>query len=424
MRGRLLRRVWKYDPALHAPPRYRRACAYESFVPAPIVDLSISLPGDVSTVVSEAETAIARLNSKDDPALVPLARLLLRTESIASSKVEGMQVDARALARAEVAHDSGSRVGTNAAEVLANIDAMQFAIEHASASHDIVPEDLAAIHRVLLERAPSRSIAGHFRDKQNWIGGNDYNPCGADFVPPPPQEIAMLINDLCNFCNKDELPPLVQAAIAHAQFETIHPFDDGNGRAGRALVQVLLRRRGLAPAFVPPISVALARERSRYIRGLTLFREDRLAEWLGIFAAATAQAATLAARYVDLVAELQGRWRKQLRNTTSPRADAAAWAIIDVLPAHPVLTVPVAAAATRRTKPAANHAVLELVNAGVISPVSESRRNRAWEAVGLLDLIIQLEAGAGLSRSTLPMVADSENPKAPGIVRNQRLTRS
>ena len=278
MRGHLIRKVWPYDPALRAAPRHRRACEYEAFVPELLTDLAISLPGDVATLVSEAETAIARLNSKYEPALVPLARLLLRTESIASSKVEGMQVDARTLARAEVVRNTGGRVGPNAAEVLANIDAMQTAIEHASSSHAIVPEDLAKIHRGLQQRSHNRAIAGDFRDKQNWIGGNDYNPCGADFVPPPPEEIATLIDDLCKFCNQEDLSPLVQAAIAHAQFETIHPFEDGNGRAGRALVQGLLRRRGLAPGFVPPISVALARDKGRYIRGLTFFREDRIAE--------------------------------------------------------------------------------------------------------------------------------------------------
>lgn len=393
MRGRLLQKFWRYDPTLHAPPRYRRACKYAAFVPDPLAGFSISLPGDVSAIVSEAETAIARLNSKNDPRLVPLARMLLRTESIASSKVEGMQIDARTLARAEVAQDTGRRIGTDAIEVLANIDAMQLAIEHASATQSIVPEDLTAIHRVLLERAPNRAIAGHFRDKQNWIGGNDYNPCGADFVPPPPEEVTTSINDLCNFCNKDELPPLVQSAIAHAQFETIHPFEDGNGRVGRALVQVLLRRRGLAPVFVPPISVVLARNKSRYIRGLTLFREDRMAEWLNTFASASAQAATLAVRYADRVAELQDRWRKQLREATSPRTDSAAWVIIDVLPAYPVLTVAVAVTATRRTKPAVNNAIRELVNAGVLKAVSESKRNRAWEAAGLLGLIVQLEEG-------------------------------
>lgn len=193
--------------------------------------------------------------------------------------------------------------------------------------------------------------------------------------------------------NDVALPPLVQAAIAHAQFETIHPFVDGNGRTGRALVQVVLRRRGLTPAFVPPISVVLARDKDRYLTGLTLFREDRLADWIELFAAATAEAATLAAHYATRVGELQDRWRERLRKYSNPRADAAAWSLITVLPAHPIITVPVACAATQRTKPAVANAIEQLEAAGILVRLTESARNRAWEADGLLDLIVDLEAG-------------------------------
>lgn len=402
MRGRLVRSVWQYDPTLNAPPKYRRACDFEAFIPEPLAKFAVALPGDVGTLVSEAETAIARLNSKYRPALGPLARLLLRTESIASSKVEGMQVDARSLARAEAAQETGARVSPTAAEVLANVDAMEAAIHRASSGGDIVSDDIAEVHRVLLQRAHNRAIAGQFRHKQNWVGGNDYNPCGADFVPPPPEDVPALMSDLCAFCNLPDLSPLVQAAIAHAQFETIHPFEDGNGRTGRALVQILLRRRGLAPGFVPPISVALAREKERYIRGLTLFREDRIAEWLNIFAGATARAASLADEYCRAVEELQDRWRGQLRQQRAPRADAAAWQVIDVLPGHPVISVAIAVAATRRTKPAVNDAMGALVKAGVLRPLSESRRNRSWEAVGLLDLVAELDAGAEPSAAASP----------------------
>jgi Fic family protein len=162
----------------------------------------------------------------------------------------------------------------------------------------------------------------------NWIGGNDYNPCGADFVPPPPEYVDALLSDLCDAINNASLPPLVQAALVHAQFETIHPFDDGNGRMGRTLVQVILRRRGVAPAYVPPVSVVLAAERDRYIQGLTHYRADR-----------------------------------------------------------------VAAAATGRAKAAIHQALGDLTDAGVLAPLSTSKRNRSWEAVGLLDLIANLEAG-------------------------------
>lgn len=395
MRGRFVERTWAHDPTLYAPPKYRRACSYRAFVPDPLTALGLVLAGDTAGIVSEAEAAIASLNAGAQPLMTPLARLLLRSESVASSKIEGMQVDARSLARAEVAQDTGRSIGSEAAEILANIDAMQFAIERTTVADRIAPDDLAAIHGVLMARAPDGVSAGRFRTSQNWIGGNDYNPCGADFVPPPPEELGELLEDLCRFCDDDALPPIVHAAIAHAQFETIHPFGDGNGRTGRALIHVLLRRRGLAPAFVPPISVVLAHDKERYIRGLTDFREERLDAWIEVFAAAAAQAGRLAERYATRVADLQESWRERLRTHSSPRADAAAWAVIDTLPAHPVITVPVGVAATGRTKPAITNAVDELAGAGVLVPLGESRRNRAWEADGLLDLVAGLEAGAG-----------------------------
>ena len=395
MRGRHLRRTWRHDPTLYAPARYRRACQYDAFVPEPVANLSLDLPGEVAGVLSEAEQAVADLNRTTGPELAPLARLLLRTESIASSKVEGMQADARMLARAEATREGGRQIGTQAAEILANIDAMVWAVEEAAATDELRPQDLCEIHRVLLAGDPRIRRPGEFRDEQNWIGGNDYNPCGADFVPPPPEEVAALLDDLCRFCNEEVLPPLLQAAIAHAQFETIHPFVDGNGRTGRALVQILLRRRGLAPAFVPPISVVLARERDRYIGGLELFREDRVSEWTSLFAAATTEAARLAGRHRLRVAELQQHWRAELRRVSSPRSDAAAWRILEILPAHPVITVPVAVAATARTRPAVANGIAELEAAGALVPLTTSRRNRAWEASGLLDLIVGIESGEG-----------------------------
>jgi len=114
---------------------------------------------------------------------------------------------------------------------------MQLAVEDAATFEHLAPHHFEQIHAVLLQSAPRSAGAGAIRDEQNWIGGNDYNPCGADFVPPPPGELDRLLADLCTFCSEEALPPLVQAAIAHAQFETIHPFNDGNGRTGRALVQ-------------------------------------------------------------------------------------------------------------------------------------------------------------------------------------------
>jgi Fic family protein len=355
--------------------------------------LKLNIPGEIAGVVSEAEKAIFDLNQRSAPALAPLARLLLRTESIASSKVEGMQVDARSLARAEANLDTGRRAGPEALDILANIDAMEFAIESATLDGEIGVARLQAIHAALLARDVQANQAGQIRTVQNWIGGNDYNPCGAAFVPPPPEEVSNLLSDLCDFCNEEMLSPLVQAAVAHAQFETIHPFEDGNGRTGRALVQLLLRRRKLAPNYVPPVSVILAQRKNRYLEGLALFQQDRANEWIAIFAEAAAAAATLAGRYVGEVEALQAQWRARLLEQANPRSDAAAWAIIDELPAHPIITSSVAATATHRTRPAVANAIEQLASCGVLIPLSGSAHNRSWEAEGLLDLIAGLESG-------------------------------
>lgn len=297
MRGTLVRKTWKSDPTLYAPPKYRKACRYEAFIPEALIGFEFDLASGIAGVVSDAEQAIMKLNASDRPALAPLARLLLRTESIASSKVEGMQVGIRQLARAESKIETGGKASSTILEVLGNIDAMQLAIDEAATAEQIGVEHLTAIHGKLMANAPNSQFAGVVRREQNWIGGNDYNPCGADFVLPPPEHVDSLLRDLCEAAADDSLPPLVQAAIIHAQFETIHPFDDGNGRTGRALVHVVLRRRGIAASYVPPISVVLAAERDRYVRGLIGFRSGEVGPWIEQFAAAAARAAGLAADY-------------------------------------------------------------------------------------------------------------------------------
>lgn len=394
MPGHLVHRIWQHNPTLPAPPRYKRACGYDAFVPQTLATLNLRLSAELAGAFSEAEGTIRALNTNSGPSLAPLARLLLRTESIASSKVEGLQLDARQLARSEAKAESGGKASPTALEILANIDAMSLAVEEASLVEPFTVAEIRSIHERVMAHAPNKQLGGQLRTRQNWIGGNDWNPCGADFVPPPPEDVERLLADLCVAINDERLPPLVQAALVHAQFETIHPFADGNGRTGRALVQVVLRRRGLAPSFVPPISVALASAREKYIAGLTDFRGDGVERWLEHFAQAASRATWIAQAYMNAIGELRTRWHAQLAASPgAPRRDAAAWAVIDILPAHPIITAPVATAVTGRNKMAIYQAFELLTAAGVVTAVTASRRNRAWEAVGLLELIAGLEAG-------------------------------
>jgi len=398
MSGRQETRIWQHNDAINAPLKYRKACKYDIFIPDPLqASLNVALDGPTVGLVSEAENAIRALNDIARPGLGPLARLLLRTESIASSKVEGMQLGVRELAKAEARQQSGGKPSPDAIEILSNIDAMELAIEEASTVDRFSVREIEAVHHLLMKDAWNSHVAGKVRTQQNWIGGNDHNPCGADYVPPPPENVPAMLADLCDAINDDLPSPLVQAALVHAQFETIHPFEDGNGRTGRALIQIVLRRRQIASSYVPPISVILAKSKDRYIRGLERYREnDGLSDWIELFADATARSATLAKSYLTAVQDLIEAWRKKLTAGANPRADSVAWKVIDILPAHPMITVPVALAAAGGNRPSLYKAFEDLQAAGVLIPLSEQKRNQSWEAAGLLELIGQLESGESL----------------------------
>ena len=391
MGGRLIHQVWQPRSDSLAPRRFRRECGYDSFVPDRLAGSEFNLPIDVAAYLSEGEAAIQRLQERDNQLLDPLAHLLTRSESIASSRIEGLQIDARGLAQAEARQRVGRRVGTQAREVMDNVDAMQRAITEAASVERLSADDLLGVHDELMRRR--LDSAGRIRSSQNWIGGNDYNPCGADFVPPPVEFVGTLMEDLCEFCESEEAPPLFQAAVAHAQFETIHPFDDGNGRTGRALIHVVLRRRGLVAQVVPPISVALSNNRNAYINGLIAFREGDLTRWLELFVSAVLRSVKLAERYRSSVLELLIDWRQLLRDRANPRADAAAWVILEALPGFPVLNRADAAVCSGRSLPAVDHGLRQLESAGVLTPIRDDPPSRrSWEPTGLLDMIMSLES--------------------------------
>jgi Fic family protein len=394
MPGIAVPRIWPSDSTRDAPKKHRAACSYTTFTPAPLADLRVSLDLALAGLVADAEHELRQLNVEGGAALLPLSRLLLRTESIASSKVEGLHLEARSLAKAEAKSAEGQKIGDTAREVLASMDAMTIALERAATAERIDEGTLLEIHRRLMEHSARRHIAGRFRTGQNWIGGNDYTPCDADFCPPPIDELPGLLDDLYSTIDGDTLPPIAQAALVHAQFETIHPFDDGNGRTGRALIHLVLRRREVAPHFVPPISVVFANNRDRYISGLTTFRGDDVTAWIEVFAESTIRAARLARRYLAKVSELKSEWTERLQARPQiPRADASAWRIIDLLIAHPIITAPMATAALGRTPAVIYEGIDQLVQARVLAPLTEGKRNRSWEAIGLLDLIEAMDRG-------------------------------
>jgi Fic family protein len=387
--SRVIQRRWPGNP--DAPSRRgREPCEYQAYSPDPLVGRKLTLDGDVAADVADAEAAINRLNMEAS-ALADteaLARLLLRAESVASSRIEGLEIGARKLLRAELAHELGERtLEVTAEEVLGNIDAMKGAISEVGPGSQITVDTLLRFHSRLMVSFRDREHAGQLRQQQNWIGGSACSPCSAVFVPPPPELVPDLLTDLCSFCNGDSLPAVAQAAVAHAQFETIHPFADGNGRTGRGLIHLVLRRRGLATRVLPPISLVLATLADDYVDGLAATRyhgpatgkeaHAGLNRWIGMFAGACTRAIEDAASFERRVRQIQDGWRARLGKV---RSGSAADLLVHSLPGAPVLTVNGAAELINRSFPQTSEAVARLAEAGVLSQVTHQRLHRSGTA--------------------------------------------
>jgi Fic family protein len=398
--SRVIRRRWISS---HEGPSRKdnRGCEYEAYVPDPLVGRNFTIDGEVAADIADAEAAIARLNV-EATSLVDteaLARILLRAESVASSRIEGLEIGAQRLLRAEAARVLGDDPSdVTAVEVLGNIDAMVYGIGAVGPGDPVTVEILLEIHRRLLSGTRLEEYGGRFREEQNWIGGSAYNPCSAAFVPPPPELVAGLIVDLVDFANEDSLPAVAQSAIAHAQFETIHPFVDGNGRTGRALVHLILRRRGLAPRVLPPVSLILATWAQDYIDGLTASRyrgpvtskeaSEGINLWIGRFATACKRAVDDATSFEHEARTIEASWRERLGRV---RARSAVDLLLGVLVGAPVVTVNSASEMVGRSFIQTNEAIQRLVEAGILKQVTVGRRNRAFEAPEIIAAFTVLE---------------------------------
>lgn len=382
---RYVRRHWEGVPGGYG--RSARSFDYDAFVPDTLDGLHLDYSASLVEAITQAELAIRDLEGSASIAgLESLSHQLLRTESVASSWIEGLRLSQRRLARA--LFDADAADGT-ARAVMGNVEAMEQAIRLGAEARALALDDVLSIHGRLLEGTRDEAIAGRLRERQNWIGRDPSSPYGAEFVPPPESEVPGLVADLCTFMNRKDLPAIAQAAVAHAQFETIHPFADGNGRVGRALIHVVLRRRGVVEDFVPPVSAVLAANVRRYVDGLTAFRLGKPGEWCEIFTRSLRDAAIGSVEMGGHLLALQDLWREAAGR---PRRGSATDRLIGSLGRRPILDIKAASQLVGVSYPQARDAVLGLEAAGALKPVVVGRRrNRAWEASAIIALLDDFE---------------------------------
>ena len=372
---------------LHAAQR--QSGEYQAAIPAIIANLEVNLPAGVLADADEASHEVARFDAELGDETAPFSSVLLRSESAASSNIENLTASARAIAEAEELGNSGRR---NAALIVGNTEAMKAAVALA----DQIDEDaILAMHAALM-RTSDPDMAGRWRTEQVWIGGGAFGPRGADFVAPHHPRVRPAITDLLAFARRGDIPTLPQIAIAHAQFETIHPFTDGNGRTGRALVQAMLRNKRLTRQITVPVSAGLLANTNAYFEALGSYREGDPAPIVEQLSSASVLAIVNGRHLIGDLRSIRMRWNSQI----TARRDSAVHRVADVLIRQPVFNALTLQRELGITTGNARRYVDPLVAAGVIVEFTDRTRNRAWRAPEVLGALDAFAERAG--RRTAP----------------------
>ncbi len=427
--ARFSERRWPSQPGVTASVDEQHPRTFAAYEPDLLCGRGLRLSAELAAEAAEVDQLVRAFNNAapTSPHLESLARFLLRSEAVASSRIEGVVASARAIAHLELmlATKAGDDQRTNrgisdsAREVVNNVLALRSAVTALSGAQTVTVEDINGLQEALMVETEQHETSGFLRTVQNWVGGNAYGPQGAEYVPPGPEAVAPLMEDLAAFISEDHPLPLVQAALVHAQFETIHPYHDGNGRTGRALIHTVLARQGLAVGHVLPISMSLLAHAREYIAGLNAYRyvgEPDSASaavgtdaWIRVFLAATRDAVAEARRFTDELAQMRKTWFAKLVHFREgegrrgqPRKGAAVVRLMEQLPGVPIVTARATQSLLNISFVAASGALEELAGAGVVQVKEVERGTRAYLATDVLDLINGAERRLTYTKWDLP----------------------
>lgn len=362
----------------------RQNGTYQAAIAPAISQLRPLLPMDVEAAASDAIGEIGRFDAEVGGEIAPFQSVLLRSEAAASSQIERLTASARAIAEAELPGVSGTG---NAPLIVANTRAMNAAIQLADR---LDVDAVLEMHNELL-RDSDPDVAGRWRTEQVWIGNDDLGPLGADFVPPQHSRIAGAMADLVEFIQRDDLPVLVQAAVAHAQFETIHPFVDGNGRTGRALIHSLLKGKGLTRNVTIPVSAGLLTDVDSYFAALTAYRSGDPGPIVGRVTAAAFAAIDNGRQLVGDLRQIRSRWATEI----TARRDSRVHTVADLILRQPVVNAQYLADRLGIAQPNVYPLIDQLVAAGILTPTSDRRRGRTWRSTEVISALDGFARRAG-----------------------------
>ena len=380
--------AWERDPdELALVPKSRRRKilpTYEAAVPARIAEACVSLTPGLLRRMAEVESAIVRFDQAQAAREYALPALLLRSESSSSSQIERLTSSVRSVALAELTDAAPA----NALLIADNVAAMREALRQRG------PVDIASIcsiHNVLMGCAGE---PGGLRDEQVWIGGTPYSPHGATFVPPHASRVRACIDDLVVFAAREDMPPVVKAALFHAQFETVHPFTDGNGRTGRALLHRMLAFDEVLMHSTLPVSAGLLHDVDRYMGALDAYHGGDVEAIVERLLDALELAVVLGARIAESVDEVLEDWK----SVNTDRSGSASHRLPALLVEQPVVDVAHVALRLAVTERAARSLVEVACERGILSKMGNAKRGAFYQASDLIAILEEASSLQGIRR--------------------------
>lgn len=375
-----------YDELSLIPKSRRRKIlpTYEAALPAKIAQLKVNLPTEIQRRIADVEVAVTRFDEAEGARDWDLPALLLRSESSSSSQIERLTSSVRNVALAELS----DRAPANALLIAGNVAAMREALRQGGS---VSIDSICRIHDVLM--AGTSEIEG-LRDEQVWIGGTPYSPHGASFVPPHASRVPEYIDDLIGFGVREDVPPVAKEAIFHAQFETIHPFTDGNGRTGRALVHRMLANDEVLLHSTLPVSAGLLHDVERYMKALDAYHEGEVEPIISCFADALELAVVIGLRIAADVDTVLDAWRA----ANTDRAGSASYSLPALLVEQPVVNVAYVADRLGITDRAARNLIETACERSILSKMGNAKRGAFYQADELIEILEEASSLQGIRR--------------------------
>ena len=385
---------WHVDPeSLEGVPKSRRrkiTSTYEAAVPFSLRGKKLAIPSQLQKRIEEVSMLLVRFDARQEARGYDLPAMLLRSESAASSQIENMTSSVRNVALAELAGD----VPHNAQVIAGNVAAMRKALE---VSGDLSVQGIQGIHAALIGRngaEDGQSFGGCLRDEQVWVGGTAYSPHGALFVPPCASRIPECLDDLVSFVAESDMGSVAKAAVAHAQFETIHPFIDGNGRTGRTLLHVILRNEDVLRHASLPISAGLLHNIDAYMDAIAQFQAGNPLAIVEQLVEALELALVVGNSVARDIDEVFDEWDDRLHE----RKGSSMLRLPNLLAKQPVVDVPYVARELGVTERAASSVIAKACDYGMLRPMGNRRRGVFYQADVILSVLEEVSSMQGIRR--------------------------